>query len=238
MISGHTHLIEDSNPNKKDVKMEPLTYQPNKSISHTEDSKNYDRELKRRLFSTEYFQEYDRKLLETFERLDRRVFKCKVCGKVAASQAHIMEHGEVHLKGQFQYICKCGTTLNRKIQVRLHLPCPEFLEYDRQLVQRQIELSRNAKNGSLEEDVVVPVNEYEVMIDKYLSKNAEPPHNWLCTNTSCEFNQTNAKTREEAVRHIEEAHLDSVTFTCDTATCFERFEKYSVYRKHSKSCGM
>ena len=127
----------------------------------------------------------------------------------------------------------------------MHLPCPEAIEHDRQMIQRQIERTQNAKNGStLEENdgtgtlspLVVPVSEYEVMIDKFLNKNMEPPHNWLCTNTSCEFNQTNARTRDEALRHIEEVHLPHVTFTCDTATCFERFEKYTVYRKHSKTC--
>ena len=231
----------DKNLNKEEVKSEPISFQP----SQTAESKNYERDLRRRVFSTEYFQEYDKKLMAACERLDKQVFKCKVCGKIAANRAHIMEHAESHLKGEFQYVCKCGTTLNRKGSVRMHLPCPEAIEHDRQMIQRQIERTQNAKNGStLEENdgtgtlspLVVPVSEYEVMIDKFLNKNMEPPHNWLCTNTSCEFNQTNARTRDEALRHIEEVHLPHVTFTCDTATCFERFEKYTVYRKHSKTC--
>ena len=86
------------------------------------------------------------------------------------------------------------------------------------------------------EENVVPVREYEVMIDKFLSRNLGPPHNWLCTNDRCAFNETNARSREEALRHIEEVHLPHVTLTCDSNNCFERFEKYSVYRKHSKAC--
>ena len=124
----------------------------------------------------------------------------------------------------------------------MHFPCPEAVEHDRQLIKSQVENIRISSTLEEEEEsdgegqVVVPVSEYEIMIDKFLSRNPAPPLNWLCTNNSCAFNETNAKTREEALRHIEEVHLPHVSFTCDNDSCFERFEKYSVYRKHSKTC--
>ena len=145
--------IGDNNLNKEEVKKEPISFQPNLTEeSCTDESKKYEKDLRRRLFSTEYFQEYDKKLIDLGERLDKNVFKCKVCGKVAASKGHMMEHAEIHLKGQFQYVCKCGTTLNRKISVRMHLPCPEAVEHDRQLIQRQIKRTQNTKNGSTLEE--------------------------------------------------------------------------------------
>ena len=216
----------DRNLNKQEVKGEPLNVsQPILMESYSEENK---KDLKRRIFSTDYFQEYDNKLIEICEKLSKGLFKCKVCDKVAKNRAHIMEHAEIHLKGQFHHVCQCGTIFNRKIYVGRHLPCPQAVEHDRQLIQSQVE-------NNLEENVV-PVREYEVMIDKFLSRNLGPPHNWLCTNDSCSFNETNARSREEALRHIEEVHLPHVSFTCDNNNCYERFEKYSVYRKHSKAC--
>ena len=215
--------------NMEEVKDEPLNVsQPILMESYTEE---YKKDLKRRIFSTDYFREYDNKLIEICEKLSKGLFKCKVCDKVAKNRAHIMEHAEIHLKGQFHHVCQCGTIFNRKIYVGRHLPCPQAVEHDRQLIQSQVE---NNKNGT--EENVVPVGEYEGMIDKFLSRNMAPPHNWLCTNESCAFNETNARSREEALRHIEEVHLPHVSFICDSNNCFERFEKYSVYRKHSKTC--
>ena len=71
----------DKSFNKDEVKGEPL--ESNLTESYKEKSKNYERDLRRRIFSSEYFQEYDKKLLEICERLDKQVFRCKVCGKIA-----------------------------------------------------------------------------------------------------------------------------------------------------------
>ena len=217
----------------KEVKVEPTIKSIPFKSQKTIETKNYEKDIRRRTFATEYFQEYDRKLTDTFIRVSKDAYQCKVCSKVAAHTAHIKDHCETHLNGQFHYVCKCGESFNRMSYVRRHLPCAAAIEDDRERIQRQIDLSLTTTE---DRPVTVPVGEYEVMIDNYLGKNPEAPFNWLCTGPSCEFNQSLARHREEALRHIEETHLPHVSFTCDAAACGAQFERYSLYKKHAKTC--
>jgi len=81
----------------------------------------------------------------------------------------------------------------------------------------------------LREMQVTDVEDYEIQIDKYLSKSDS---DWLCSSETC--STLTFINKETVMTHIEATHLDHIMFTCDG--CPETFERHVKYRKHTKSC--
>ena len=214
---------------------------------------------KHKFFATdEYFVTYQNRCEASFQRISNNVWTCKLCDKLSKNKSHAMEHAEFHLSGKFLWKCFCNRVFYRRYNVRLHLPCVEFVQhYEGTLIQPSASESGylivdetkttgddTIKNGKinpinfqepppgpiqLREMQVTDVEDYEIQIDKYLSKSDS---DWLCSSETC--STLTFINKETVMTHIEATHLDHIMFTCDG--CPETFERHVKYRKHTKSC--
>ena len=139
---------------------------------------------------------------------------------------HLKEHVTIHMDGEFSYTCRyCGGHFNKCRTFQRHLtPCIVMAIQAKTLTHETVRQSPEQNYKT------VSVQEYELMVDKHLRRSGEAPHyEWncsLCGHTT--------KQKEMLIDHIESDHLHEFVFKCDT--CGQTQSKYSVYKKHYKTC--
>ena len=178
-----------------------------------------------RMLTEEYFNVYERKKNSLMVQVKGLIWKCKRCPQ-EMKKHHLKEHVTIHMDGEFSYTCRyCGGHFNKCRTFQRHLtPCIVMAIQAKTLTHETVRQSPEQNYKT------VSVQEYELMVDKHLRRSGEAPHyEWncsLCGHTT--------KQKEMLIDHIESDHLHEFVFKCDT--CGQTQSKYSVYKKHYKTC--
>ena len=174
-----------------------------------------------------YFYNYDKKKNALMTQVSGQMWKCTKCKK-EMKKYHLKEHVGIHMEGQFNYTCRfCNNTFTRCMKFQRHLtPCITEAILNKTLTHETVKLQAPPELNYQ----TVSVQEYELMVDKHLRRSGENPHfEWTCS--QCDHKTTQ---KDMLMDHIENMHLDQICFPCES--CRKTQTKYSVYRRHYKTC--